>query len=1065
MRYPYAGLLALPIVALLVFALPHEKAKRSDTRPTTQSDQTDVQNAMHRFDKDGVAQLTIAEVGTVYHPAWVAMYALAYGGEPPYTSDHAVTPDKKKFKASVAWLETNLKQNAQGLWVWEYGFNNTYNDLTILAPWSSAFAQATGIEALVLAYRQTGEQHYLDTALKAAQVLFVPLAEGGLLFREGEDIWFEEIPVPHTNPGHILNGHMRALIALQQLADASRDKTIASWLTKGSDTLYRWLPRYDTGYWLRYDLNPRKQELLFRFAEPYGFKGTALAIESISLHDPVSKRSHTIRTASAKAFEGENRLAGVDWGVAETVDGKQVRRLIPAAITEPEAMGAPHSYAYFSLPAQWDDNLRDAWLELEVRYFDETAGHLTLQQRSIASGPNFIDMRDGDLMLNGEGVWRAWKIPLRPTDLGYPVGALYAQKHADYLSAIAAWDTRFASWKEQAVGYLRLGTHTSVQDKVSPKAMVLPKQTPMLPIYTLDKDGVVQQRQADADSRFLENGMFDPSGSEGVPTYSPYVIASQLISGHKIAGGDYSKKMNVQRAPALAWFMDPKHQVRVGDAVLYAYDFDNAYNDIATKAPWPSAFGQAYVLEALLYAEQHAMSAHLGALIRKVCAAYLIDAGDGGIRTTAADGLHFFEEVPNGTHVLNAHLISTVTLQKIAASLKDDAIHALYESGIATLRARLNAFDTGYWLRYDLNPKKEFLLQFDWYEGDRSPLIERVTLANPLTGHYVEVTPGKDGSYDMKAPARIAGTDWGNVTHSDGKTARGFLNGYGLRAASLEGGARHNAFLSLRLPDGSHDTASMPHVLTIRYKDVAPGLFGLSIQPVHEGNFLSFVPLRQGVIAATGDGTWKERTILVRPQDMGWYKGPDYQKYEVEQLHAIAALTDDWFFRQYALRHGDFLKRYEEGKPLFSRNGAAERIILAPEIVTASPTYESYGFEHALDGESNDNYVAGIENEPGFVELRFKETVVPDTLTLVWESEQNHAQQVRISHCGTVIAEANALTGGESRIAIKDAPPLRSLRIDFDHFTGQPRLLLRRLDLQSSVKPSTDPVTSACDAQ
>lgn len=881
--------------------------------------QTRMQDAAHRFDGDGVSEITIEGVGRVRHPAWIALYALAYGGAPAYTADHAVAPDAAKFDASIAWLEKNLVQNARGQWVWEYPFDSTYNDISIAAPWNSAFAQATGIEALLLAYARHGDRHYLETALKAAQVLFVPLAEGGQLFRQGEDVWFEEIPEPRGNPGHILNGHMRAVMALHQLAKASGDATVAQWAKAGADTLYRWLPRYDSGYWLRYDLNPRKQELLFRLAEPYGREGLPLAIESIALHDPVSKRTHRITVGDAAAFEGANRLAGVHWTAPETVDGKVVRRLVPAAIAEPDGMGAPHSYVYFSLPGEWADNRRDGWYEIELRYYDEKPGYLALQQRSIAPGVNFRDMRDGDLMLNGEGVWRSWKIPLRPTDLGYPVGNLYALKHAEYLADIAAWDARFKPWATAASAYDRAANRMAAQAEMVIEKKTLPTQTPMLPIFSFDADGVVMQHQADNDSRFGKDGIYDRTSSKGTPVYTPYIVAEQLVHGQAL-GGYYTNAIeHVKRKPALRWFSKTKNQFRTHGAVLYRYPFDNVYNDVVSKAPWASAFGQAAVLKALLFADEHKVGSDVRGLMLAVAKGFTVDIAQGGIRSTGRDGTHFYEEVPNGSHVLNGHLLSTVVLKQVADLLKNDALAGLHADGLESLRERLHLFDSGYWLRYDLNPKKELLLQFDWLEGEQSPLLGQVHFTNPATGHGVKGGLGTRNSDAKDAPVRISGTDWQERTRVDGKPVRGFQNGYRKHATALQGGTRQNAYLFLQLPDAiAPNEEVLPHLLTLRYKDIAPGRFAINIRSIHEGNYLALVPLRQGVLTMVGDGAWKEAHLTIRPQDMGWYKGPDYQQYEVEQLHLLAENTGDWFFAQYAQRHADFLKRYRAETPLFA---------------------------------------------------------------------------------------------------------------------------------------------------
>jgi hypothetical protein len=341
--------------------------------------QTDVDRAMHLVDDKGVPILQIAGIGDQRHPAWVAIYALAYAGVEVYDTKLTGLEDTEKFNACITWLEQNLKQQPNGLKVWLYGFDITYNDISIKAPWSNAFAQAMGIQAFLVAYKKTGSDKYLALATQASRSLFTPLDEGGFLFKAGNDIWFEEIPRPVDNPGHILNGHMRVLLALRELSDATGDPVTANWLKRGTDTLYRWLPRYDTGYWLRYDLNPQKRDLLFRFANPYGFPSHPLAIDKISLRDPVTDKEVVLDVGAQGDADGVNHIAGTHWGQIESLAGKTVRRLVPAALEgKPDEMGAPHSYFYLALPGVWKDNLRDQWFEMCIEYYDDAPGNVSV---------------------------------------------------------------------------------------------------------------------------------------------------------------------------------------------------------------------------------------------------------------------------------------------------------------------------------------------------------------------------------------------------------------------------------------------------------------------------------------------------------------------------------------------------------------------------------------------------------------------------------------------------------------------------------------------------------------
>lgn len=428
------------------------------TQQATPSGQTDVDRAEHLIDSSGVPYLNIEDVGKVRHPAWTALYALAYAGVEDYEPGLGIIKDDAKFAARIKWLKENLKLQPSGYWVWEYAFDNTYNDIAIQAPWSSAFAQATGIQALLAAYRMDGNREHLDIARKASHVLFAPIKQGGLLFQSGEDVWFEEIPVPANNPSHILNGHMRVLLALKELADVLKDETILSWYKRGSNTLYRWLPRFDSGYWLRYDLNVQKQELLFRFANSYGFKSYPVPIDKITLRDPTGKQEVTLDVGSENDAHGTIRIAGNHWAQLMQLEGRSIRRLVPAVLeNKPDEFSSPYSYIYLRLPTIWQDNLREQHFELAIDYYDEAPANINLQMRSIAPGQTFRDLRGGNLDLTGSKQWKRSVIQVRPSDLGYWVGKMYAEKHALYLSQLAEWDSRFKQWSQLAASYSNIG--------------------------------------------------------------------------------------------------------------------------------------------------------------------------------------------------------------------------------------------------------------------------------------------------------------------------------------------------------------------------------------------------------------------------------------------------------------------------------------------------------------------------------------------------------------------------------------------------------------------------------
>lgn len=1035
-------------------------------------DQTNVDQAKHMVDDQGIPQLNIDGVGKVAHPAWTALYALAYAGVEDYDPSLGLKADPQRFAATVDWLKANLAQDKNGLWVWPYNFDSTYNDVAIKAPWSSAFAQASGVQALVIHWKKTGDQSSLDAAKKAAEALFVPLSKGGFLFTSGQDIWFEEIPASATNPSHILNGHMRALLALGELKDATGDARYEEWFAKGADTLQRWLPLYDAGYWLRYDLNPRKEELLFRLANPYGFANPEVAIDRIVLRDPVSGKESVLDVGSANDAEGTLRIAGNDWGQIEQVNGHSVRRLRPAT-GEREAedssgqMAAPYSYFYLKLPSEWKDNLRKERFELSVEYLDEYQGNLEVQIRSMApDSKTFQSVPDGELLLSDSGTWRTWTVPVKPRDLGYWVGKTYGLKHAEYLTKLSGRDKRFRTWAEIAKAYVNQLPNASYE-KVKPEADKVPDQTPVLPWYSMDAQGVLMMHVQDARS-ILETG---------TAVYSPYIVASQAIDGQSMAGLDLIlKKFNIDKAlikkeNAFKWLLDPKNQIDAGDAVVYRFNFMNVYNDVVTSDPWQSSFGQTYVLKALLqyFKNQPANKVALENLVASVMKAYSVDIADGGLAHYSKSGELFFEEVPNRTHVLNAQLSAMPVIHEVGEDLKLSLGGDLFSRGVESLADNLNKFDTGYWLRYDLNPKKTLFFQIDWLAGTSSPLIESFDLKAPQFAKYVHLNVGSEDAFE--GGSKIAGLEWGAVQSVDGRQVRAFTNGYEAHNEAVKGGSRQNVYFSMQLPVAKFNDYFdvQPHKLIVRYKDVSVGKFAIKIQSINEGNVLDFTPLHNAVITTVGDQQWKTAVVDVLPADMGWYKGSDYQVFEVQQMEQIAELTGDWFFKQYALRHRYFLDAKAKGQPVIVQPAYKFPLqSVGLSVIQASPTYDGFGFENALDGDPNNDYVASIENTSlEYVDVRLDKPVLAGVLKFRWESRANYAQKVRVfalDAAGAVaqeIASAEFKDGEDAELQLKASSQFQSLRIEFSSFVGQPRLLARLITLNASLLGKDEKIEAA----
>lgn len=117
----------------------------------------------------------------------------------------------------------------------------------------AGMTQGEGISVLVRAHRITGEAGFLDAARRALGPMLRPLADGGTQRVVADGIILEEFPLEQHSG--VLNGWIFAVFGLHDLLLAHADPQANALLESSLTTLTRVMPRYDLGYWSRYDLS------------------------------------------------------------------------------------------------------------------------------------------------------------------------------------------------------------------------------------------------------------------------------------------------------------------------------------------------------------------------------------------------------------------------------------------------------------------------------------------------------------------------------------------------------------------------------------------------------------------------------------------------------------------------------------------------------------------------------------------------------------------------------------------------------------------------------------------
>lgn len=196
---------------------------------------------------------------------------------------------------------------------------------------------------------------------------------------------------------------------------------------------------------------------------------------------------------------------------------------------------------------------------------------------------------------------------------------------------------------------------------------------------------------------------------------------------------------------ALSWLKD--HAVPLSaDAITWHYGFDYAFNNITLAPGWPSAFGQADVIKALLLAARRSGDRSYLTLASRAAYAYHIPCERGGLRCRIGNAPWFAEiPVPDGQApmILNGHLYSVLMLHRLWQATGDPRVRRAYAEGLASARAMLLRYDTGYWTAYALSPRLSDLTLYIGPGGADTELRE-VTATSAFTNPSfirISVTP------------------------------------------------------------------------------------------------------------------------------------------------------------------------------------------------------------------------------------------------------------------------------------------------------------------------------------
>ena len=190
------------------------------------------------IDKNGVPYNETNRGEHIYFAITIFQYGL--GSYDLYIETGDKSYEEKLF-ATVKWAIENQQEN--GSW-------NAFGWSTPEAPYSS-MAQSEGASLLCRAYKESGDETYLQAAEKAVRFMLKPVEQGGTAYYKNGRITLEEASDELT----ILNGMMFSIWGLYDVCILLDSEELENSLDITVNTLADILEKYDRGYWSNYDLD------------------------------------------------------------------------------------------------------------------------------------------------------------------------------------------------------------------------------------------------------------------------------------------------------------------------------------------------------------------------------------------------------------------------------------------------------------------------------------------------------------------------------------------------------------------------------------------------------------------------------------------------------------------------------------------------------------------------------------------------------------------------------------------------------------------------------------------
>lgn len=196
------------------------------------------------FDSKGVPMWPDSEGKKyLYHYTTMCSFALGHNDFYYLTGD---VSHLSKLKAVAEYIVNSAIETKGEYLLVETDENNNHTGNV------SAMAQGEGISVLCRAGELTGDNLFVDTALKMTGMFRRSIDERGVLgfITSADSYWYEEYVSPPLN--HVLNGMIYSLWGLRDLYGLTGFEDAEKLYKSGVNYVEKCLPYFDSGYWSYY---------------------------------------------------------------------------------------------------------------------------------------------------------------------------------------------------------------------------------------------------------------------------------------------------------------------------------------------------------------------------------------------------------------------------------------------------------------------------------------------------------------------------------------------------------------------------------------------------------------------------------------------------------------------------------------------------------------------------------------------------------------------------------------------------------------------------------------------